>query len=139
MRNDIVQIARTWLGTPFRFAARVKGVGVDCGGLIVCVMAEVGIQIPDPPEVRHRKILSQGQMTAYYDSVGERITSPLPGDFALFWGRYRRKTVGYHSGIVSGPNSMIHAIAYGQRCVVETALDSFDPFVISYYRHPKVV
>lgn len=36
-RKDIVEEARTWLGTPFRSQFREKGVGCDCVGLILGV------------------------------------------------------------------------------------------------------
>ena len=43
----IVAEARTWLGTRFHHQGRVKGVGVDCAGLIVCVAQAVGVYITD--------------------------------------------------------------------------------------------
>ena len=44
-RQDIIAEARTWKGTPFHHKARVKGVGVDCGGFIYEVFKHV-IGIP---------------------------------------------------------------------------------------------
>lgn len=41
MKNDIVKTAREWLGTPFHHQARVKGVGVDCVGLLIGVAREL--------------------------------------------------------------------------------------------------
>lgn len=35
--RQITRQARTYLGTPFHHAGRVKGVGVDCAGLVICV------------------------------------------------------------------------------------------------------
>ena len=34
---DVVRMARTWLGTPYHHQGRVKGAGVDCGGLVIGV------------------------------------------------------------------------------------------------------
>ena len=45
----IIEQARTWLGTPFAHQGRVKGLGVDCGGLLVCVGREVGVEVADTP------------------------------------------------------------------------------------------
>lgn len=39
--NKIVLKAREYLGTPFRHQGRLKGVGVDCAGLVVCVAHEL--------------------------------------------------------------------------------------------------
>lgn len=46
---SIVAQARTWLGTPFAHQGRIKGVGVDCGGLLLCVGRELGMNIDEPP------------------------------------------------------------------------------------------
>jgi cell wall-associated NlpC family hydrolase len=33
-RQSILTEARTWIGTPYHHKGRVKGVGVDCGGIL---------------------------------------------------------------------------------------------------------
>ena len=45
--NEIVEIARGWLGTKFKHQGRVKGVGVDCIGLVAGVAREKGIEFED--------------------------------------------------------------------------------------------
>lgn len=42
-RQRVVAIARTWLRTPFRDLAKVKGQGVDCGQLIGACFEEAGL------------------------------------------------------------------------------------------------
>lgn len=42
-RQQIVDEARTWLGTPFVHQGRLKGVGVDCIGLVICVARDLAI------------------------------------------------------------------------------------------------
>ena len=37
-RTDVVAAAREWLGTPFHHQARLRGVGVDCVGLVIGVI-----------------------------------------------------------------------------------------------------
>ena len=39
----VVTEARSWMGTPFQHQARVKGVGVDCAGLIIGVAHALAI------------------------------------------------------------------------------------------------
>lgn len=46
-RTDIVTAARTWIGTPFHHQARLKGVGVDCIGLVIGVARELALIAPD--------------------------------------------------------------------------------------------
>jgi cell wall-associated NlpC family hydrolase len=48
-RAAVVAEAKTWLRTPFRDMARIKGVGVDCGQLLVAVLpVALGIDLYDP-------------------------------------------------------------------------------------------
>lgn len=42
-RSEIVAEARRWIDTPYMPQARLRGVGVDCGGLIGGVAVAVGI------------------------------------------------------------------------------------------------
>jgi len=42
-RKQILDEARTWIGTPYHHQGRLKGVGVDCAGLIVMVGKELGL------------------------------------------------------------------------------------------------
>ena len=43
IREQIVEKARTYLGTPFHHQGRVKGIGIDCVGLVVEVSKELGL------------------------------------------------------------------------------------------------
>lgn len=45
-RQNIVTAARAWLGTPYHHQARLKGVGVDCVGLVICVARELSLVAP---------------------------------------------------------------------------------------------
>ena len=40
----VVAEARTWIGTPWKHQARVKGIGVDCIGLVGGVASALGIR-----------------------------------------------------------------------------------------------
>jgi len=44
--NNIVEIARSYVGTPFQHQGRQKGVGIDCAGLVECVARDAGYQVP---------------------------------------------------------------------------------------------
>lgn len=54
-RADVVATARSYIGTPYHHMGRAPGMGLDCGGIIVCVGRELGIFAPDfdvPPYTR---------------------------------------------------------------------------------------
>ena len=42
-RTQVVEAARGWLETPFHHQARLKGVGVDCVGLVIGVARELAL------------------------------------------------------------------------------------------------
>ncbi len=42
-RKQIVTEARKWINTPFRHQGRMPGIGVDCVGLVLCVIRDVGL------------------------------------------------------------------------------------------------
>jgi cell wall-associated NlpC family hydrolase len=42
-RERVIEIAETWIGTPFEFGQRCKGAGVDCAHFIAAVYEEAGV------------------------------------------------------------------------------------------------
>ncbi len=43
-RNDIIRVARSYIGTPFRLYGRER-TGVDCVGLLYCLGKDLGIEV----------------------------------------------------------------------------------------------
>lgn len=109
-RLAVVAEARTWVGTPFHHAARVKGAGVDCANLLVAVFAATGL-IPDlalehyPQDWHmHRdEPRFMDMLSLYADPVPDGEAQP--GDIAMF--RYGRHAA--HGAIVVGWPVVIHA------------------------------
>ena len=48
-RAAVIAEAMTWLGTPWRHMARLKGVGVDCANLPIAVYGACGLIAPFEP------------------------------------------------------------------------------------------
>jgi cell wall-associated NlpC family hydrolase len=44
---DIINKAREYINTPFHHQGRLKGVGVDCAGLIICTAKDLNIDVYD--------------------------------------------------------------------------------------------
>jgi len=107
-RLAVIEEARTWLGTPFHHAARVKGAGVDCLMLLAEVYHRAGIvaaieppfYVPDWHLHRDAERYMQGLL-----QYARPIAEPLPGDIALF--RFGRTYS--HGAIVVGWPRLIHA------------------------------
>lgn len=123
--NDVVMVARGWLGTPYVHQASVRGAGADCLGLVRGVWRELcGAEPatappygPDWSEVAREERL--------WDAARQHLTAlppgnPEPGDVILF--RMRMTGVAKHLGIMSAPGRFIHA--YSRHGVVENALSA---------------
>lgn len=135
-RDEIVDEARTWLGTPWHHQARVKHVGVDCVGVIIKVAHHFGIS--DFDILDYSRIPDPVQMKALLDQHLIPITKAevLPAD--ILWLRVKEDP--QHLAIVSRVDPMMVIHAFNRRGidkVVETHAGAFwDDRVIGCYRYP---
>ncbi|MGH7247350.1 MAG: hypothetical protein ACREH9_04520 [Pseudomonadota bacterium] len=126
-RAAVVAEARSWIGTPYHNCADIKGVGVDCGMLLVRVFVDCGLVAPfDPrpyPPDWHLHRGEEKYLGFIFDRVAE-VLSPQPGDVMVF--RYGRCYS--HGGIVTGakPLTIVHAY-YEVRCVMEDNVERPSP------------
>jgi NlpC/P60 family putative phage cell wall peptidase len=110
--NLIVAEARSWIGTPYRHQASVKGVGRDCLGLVRGVWRALYGKEPErlPPYSRDWAEASSRETLA---EAGARHLVPVArdamqaGDVVLF--RWRSGLVAKHAAILTDVASMVHA------------------------------
>lgn len=115
--QQIVEITRSWIGTPYHHQESVKGQGCDCLGLLRGVWREFyGDENPEPmpnysPSWGDHRVDDPLMMVAkkYFkeQSKPKRAGDLREGDVLLF--RMRRGMAVKHCSIVSGPEKMIHA------------------------------
>lgn len=110
LRQKVLAEARTWIGTPFHHGAELKGVGVDCGFLILRVFADLGIVEPFRPAPYTPDWHLHRDEERYLDALLARsteVSSPRLGDVALF----RVGRCYSHGGIVTrpAPLTIVHA------------------------------
>lgn len=118
--SSIEATAREYLGTPWHHDARLKGVGIDCTGLLVCVLTELGVPVED-----HRGYGMGDEIDRLLEGLGEHC-DPLeegaaewPGDILV----YRGRLMWHHCGFRSA-GGMIHSYASPSVMrVVEQPLD----------------
>lgn len=117
-RAAIVAEARSWIGTPYHNCADIKGVGVDCGMLIVRVFVDCSLCAPfDPrpyPADWHLHRGEERYLGFVFDRCSE-VEKPQPGDvMVLRFGRCYS-----HGGIVTtnAPLAMVHAYHPARRVV----------------------
>lgn len=116
-RQRVLDVARTWLHTPWHHKARVRGVGVDCAQLLIAVYAEAGLFAEfDPGDYAIDRMLhsSEEVFQSWCECFGRPTANPQPGDVVLW--RFGRSYS--HGGIVvDWPRSVIHAFRpFGEVC-----------------------
>lgn len=121
--NAIVDTARQWIGTPWHHQGRVKGVGVDCVGLVLCVARELGL-VQSDFDVHGYSQVPDGKLLMHHLSDHMDEVSPAdmqPGDVVCVAFDLHPQHVGILGDYVYGGLSMIHAASKYQR-VIETRL-----------------
>jgi cell wall-associated NlpC family hydrolase len=116
--------ARSFLGTPYHHKGRVKGVGVDCGGLLYEVYSKFFPLKPYPAQYAMDWALHRGD-ELYLDWIAEYVepaSSPVPGGLVVF----RLGRCFAHGGIVTDRGRVIHAWGSQQRgSVIESPMSFF--------------
>ena len=125
MRDRVVAEARSWIGTPYHNCADIKGVGVDCGMLLVRVFVDLGLVPPFDPRPYTPDWHCHRSEEKYLNSLLERsikVDAPLPGDVVLFKvGRCYS-----HGGIVTrlSPLTIVHAFMPAQTVLEEPVMQN---------------
>lgn len=142
MKSQIITTAREYLGTPYHHLGRIKGVGIDCLGLIICVCRDLGLPYRDRPT--YSRYATGVNLFKEFEEQCQPATRGV-GKILIF--AYRK--IPNHCGIESelnGQPSVIHALGpsanLGQRkspCfVAEHILDSYwQDKIVSVFDFPK--
>jgi len=126
-RVAIVAMARSWIGTPYHNCADIKGVGVDCGMLIVRVFVDTGLCAPFDPRPYasdwHLHRSEERYLGFVFDRCAE-VEAPQHGDVMVM--RFGRCYS--HGGIVTAakPLKIVHAY-YQARRVIEDEIGHEGP------------
>ena len=138
-RSEVVEIARTYIGTPFRHQGRSKVYGVDCVGLLVCVLWECNIKVDDIAS--YNGLVDAGLLRSKLDLTLDEIPLTIgmngnvqvgyydykPGDILLL----RIGKNPQHIGIVTDIG-IIHTHE-GSGYVVETSLGKWKERIVTAY------
>lgn len=112
-RTSIVEVARSWIGTPYRHQASRKGAGCDCLGLVRGVWRELCGREPEavPPYTRDwAEAQGADTLLAGVRRHSKEITpaAARPGDIIVF--RLKRDAMAKHMAILATPGTMVHAV-----------------------------
>lgn len=117
-RSAVVAEALTWLGTPYHHQGRLKGVGVDCIGLVIGVCHALKLTDYDITGYSKRPDGSLKQTMATQLNVIQREHAK-PGDILLF----AFGSVPVHVGLLIDQDTLIHAYSPNKK-VVQNSLDA---------------
>lgn len=136
-RAEFIAKAREYLGTPFHHQGRVKGVGVDCSGLVKCTSAELGIVLGDRADYGR---YPDGQLEASMREAG-LVEIPVADarDADVLCATFEGETRPGHLLVLCGNGTrVIHTWTHTRR-VVEHAYDErWRARIVSAWRLPGI-
>lgn len=122
--ETIVTLARTWISTPYRHQASLKGIGCDCLGLLRGVWREALGPEPEaaPPYAASWAESAPPGRDPLAEAAGRHLVPaagpPRAGDVLLF--RFHASLPARHCALATGAGTMIHA--HDGAAVTEVAL-----------------
>ena len=119
MRDSIVVVARSQIGTRYRFGGTSPTSGFDCSGFVRYVLGALKLALPR----------TAAEQAAFGAKVPKDTTRLRPGDLLTF-GRGGRVT---HIGIYVGDGRYVHASPTAGR-VIETSLARSESPLVKIWR-----
>jgi NlpC/P60 family putative phage cell wall peptidase len=123
LHEQVIAEARSWVGTPYRHQASLKGVGCDCLGLVRGVWRALYGGEPQPVRSYSPDWAEAGNNDALHDAARRHLAEKQrlemgPGDVILF--RWKPQLCAKHLGILVADDEFIHA--YEGHCVMASPL-----------------
>lgn len=131
-RMQIIQAARAYVGTPFHHQGRVRDVGVDCIGLIVCVAQDVGVTLPDRTDYPRDPV--DDRLRLECDTHLTKVAADAPGCVLLF--QLPTMPHASHVGFFTGA-TIIHARMGVDRVVEHSYSPAWRHRVAAIYELPE--
>lgn len=110
-RDKLVEIARSMIGTPYRYGGESPEEGFDCSGLVQYTYQRAGYELPR----------TTGQQYRHVQPIPSRFLRP--GDLVFFNSKFDRFVS--HVGIYLGNNRFIHAPSSGKSVSVANLRDPY--------------
>ena len=123
-RAEVVACARSWIDTPYQHQARLKGVGVDCAGLVIGVAREMGIVSADFDVQGYARQPDGRSLLGWCEQSMRPLARDmmLPGDVVVVAFDTAPGHMGIAGDYAHGGLSMIHALGVTAKRVIETRL-----------------
>lgn len=100
--KKIIEEAMEWIGTPYQYGAKSKGISTDCSGMVMCVFEKaLGLKIPR----------NSAKQAEFCEKIGNKHIRA--GDLVFFITNGGDKI--NHVGIMIDDHQFIHASSKGVR------------------------
>lgn len=144
MRSDIIAEAREWMNTPYQHQAMVKGVGVDCVGLVVGVGINTGaMQITDKQVKEYSgysRLPNPNRMKQAMERHLIKVSGEVPLIADIAWLQWRAG-LPMHLALLSEHNgrpTLIHSLGDVGKVVEHSLNDLWESRIVSFWRYPEV-
>jgi cell wall-associated NlpC family hydrolase len=135
LRNQVVEEAKSFVGTPYHHGQSVKYAGVDCVTLLILVFRTVGLVPADFNPgyystdwyLHKSEELYMGGVEKYARRL-MNVTEAQPGDVAL----YKIGRCVSHGGILIGDGLLVHANRKARQVEI-TELRALEHYLHSYW------
>lgn len=112
-QNKIINLTKSWIGTPYHHQESVKQVGCDCLGLVRGVYEELYQKKTAPFKPYTKDWAEETKQETLIEAAGDHLKSVevserKPGDVLIF--RFRKWMIAKHTAIQVSKDTMIHAI-----------------------------
>jgi NlpC/P60 family putative phage cell wall peptidase len=127
-RAAVIAWARTWLGTPWRHRAGIKGQACDCAHFLLRSFQEAGVVEPsfNPPQYSRSWFVHQDEevflrwVVEYFHCVERPMAEAQPADVIL----YRIGRCYAHCAILIEPQLVMHAFAKNGQVIYSETFDT---------------
>lgn len=141
-RSEVVLAARAWLDTPYHHQGRLRGVGVDCVGLVIGVARDLGLVASDfdvPPYPRTpdgASLMHLAELHMQPLAAGELLE---PGHVVVVRFDQEPQHLGIAGDYRHGGLSLIHSVARPGRVIETRLMFSRAMQFVAAFRLPGVV
>lgn len=136
-RQQIVDEARTYLGTKHHHCGRLKGVGIDCIGLLTGVAKHFGITSHDLKGYSRYPdgVTLLRELRKCLNEIPKEFATT--GDVLIFW--MDRQDRPCHAGILTSPDTIIHTYTLVKEVVEHRLDDYWRTRIAGAFRYPGVM
>lgn len=137
MRQEIIKTAREYVGTPFVHQARLKGIGVDCIGLVTGIGKDLGLINYD--HVVYPRYSSNGDQLMFHMRkafVEIDVDKRQPADVIIYWTDKNSKHP-QHLAVLTD-NGIIHTYDRVKKVVETPSHPTWDDRITHAFQWPGV-